>query len=46
MSNGPNTRLKGMKQDIQDTRTEFTQSLAALHGSVDKKFQNINRYNY
>ena len=42
MSNEPNTRLKGMKQDIQDTRTWFTQSLAALCGSMDEKFQNIN----
>ena len=42
MSNEPNTRLSGMKQDIQDTRTEFTQSLAALHGSMDEQFQNIN----
>ena len=41
MSNEPNTRLSGMKQDIQDTRTEFTQFLAALHGSMDKKFQTL-----
>ena len=32
MSSESNTRLSGMKQDIQDTRTEFTQSLAALMG--------------
>ena len=31
-----------MKQDIQDKRTEFTQSLAAIRGSMDEKFQNIN----
>ena len=42
MSNKSNTRLGGMKQDIQDTRIEFTQSLAALRGSMDKKFKNIN----
>ena len=42
MSNEPNTRLSGTKQDIQDTRTEFTLSLAALRGSMDEKFQNIN----
>ena len=29
MSNEPNTRLSGMKQDFQDTTSEFTQSLAA-----------------
>ena len=28
-----------MKQDIQDTRAEFAQSLAALHASMDGKFQ-------
>ena len=28
MLNEPNTRLSGMKQDIQDTTGEFTQSLA------------------
>ena len=33
--------IEGIKQDIQDTRTEFTQSLAALCGSMDEKFQNI-----
>ena len=42
MSNESNTRLGGMKQDIQDTRIEFTQSLAALRGSMDQKFKNIN----
>ena len=42
MSNKSNTRLGGMKQDIQDTRIEFTQSLAALRGSMDQKFKNIN----
>ena len=42
MSNEPNTRSSGMKQDIEDTRTEFTQSLAALRGSMDEKFQSIN----
>ena len=42
MSNEPNTRLSGMNQDIQDTRTEFTQILTALRGSMDGKFQNIN----
>ena len=42
MSNESNTILNGMKQDIQDTRTEFTQSLASLRGSMDEKFQNIN----
>ena len=42
MSNEPNNRLIGMKQDIQDKRTEFTQSLAAIRGSMDEKFQNIN----
>ena len=31
-----------MKQDIQDIKTEFTQSLAALRGSMDEKFQNVN----
>ena len=40
MTNEPNTRLSGMKQDIQDTKTEFT--LAALRGSMGEKFQNIN----
>ena len=29
MSNEPNTMLSGMKQDIQDTTSEFAQSLAA-----------------
>ena len=42
MSNEPNTRLTGMKQDIQDTRTKFTQSLPALLGWTDEKLQNIN----
>ena len=42
MSNEPNNRLIGMKQDLQDKRTEFTQSLAAIRGSMDEKFQNIN----
>ena len=42
MSSEPNARLNGMKQDIQDTRTEFTRSLAALHGSIYQKFENIN----
>ena len=42
MSHEPNTRSSGMKQDIQDTRTEFTQSLAALRGLMNKKFQSIN----
>ena len=28
MLNEPNIRLSGMKQDIQDTTSEFTQSLA------------------
>ena len=42
MSNETNTRLSGMKQDIQDTKTEFTQFLVALCGSMDKKFENIN----
>ena len=42
MSNEPNTRLSGMKQDIQNTRTGFTQSLAPSHGSIDQKFDNIN----
>ena len=36
--------IEGIKQDIQDTRTEFTQSLAALCGSMDKKFQNIDSH--
>ena len=31
-----------MKQDIQDTRTGFTESLATLHGSMDQKFESIN----
>ena len=31
-----------MKQDIQDTRAEFAQSLAVLHASMDGKFQNLN----
>ena len=43
MSNEPNTRSSGMKQDIQDTRTEFTQSLAALRGLMNEKFQNNNQ---
>ena len=38
MSNEPNNRLSGIKQDIQDTKTEFTKSLAALCGSMDEKF--------
>ena len=42
MSDEPNTRLSGMKQDIQDIKTKFTQSLAALCGSMDQKFENIN----
>ena len=42
MSNEPNNRLIGMKQDLQDKRTEFTQSLAAIRGSMNEKFQNIN----
>ena len=32
MPNEPNNRLSGMKQDIQNTRTGFTQSLAASRG--------------
>ena len=31
-----------MKQDVQVTRTESTQSLASLHASIDGKFQNLN----
>ena len=42
MSNKPNSTLSGMKQGIQDTKTNFTQSLAALCGSMDQKFENIN----
>ena len=42
MSSEANTRLTGVKQDILDTRTKFTQSLAALHGSMDQNFENIN----
>ena len=42
MSSEPNTRLSGLKQDIKDTRTEFTLSLTALHGSMDQKFESIN----
>ena len=42
MSSELNTKLSGMQQDIQDTRTEFTQSLAALRGSMDHKFEKIN----
>ena len=38
MSNEPNTRLSGIKQDIWSKRTEFTQSLTAVHGSMDEKF--------
>ena len=38
MSSEPNNRLSVMKQDIQDIRTEFTQSLAALCGSMDQRF--------
>ena len=40
MSDEPNTRFSGMKQDIQDTTSEFAQSLAArLKGW---EIQNIN----
>ena len=42
MSNEPNNRLSGMKQDIQNTRTGFTQSLAASRGWIDQKLQDIN----
>ena len=42
ISNRPNSTLSGMKQGIQDTKTDFTQSLAALCGSMDPKFENIN----
>ena len=42
MSNEPNTRLSGMKQDIQNTRTGFTQSLAPSRDSIDQKFDDIN----
>ena len=31
-----------MKQDIKDVKTEFTQPLAALLGSMDQRFENIN----
>ena len=41
MSNKPNTWLSGMEEDIQDTETKFTQSLVALHASMNKKLQNI-----
>ena len=43
MSNEPNTRFSGMKQDIQDTGTGFTQSLATLRGSMDQKFEDISQ---
>ena len=42
MSNEPNTRLSGIKQGIWAKRTEFTQSLTALRGSMDEKFPDIN----
>ena len=36
--------MSGTKQDIQDTKTEFTQSLATLYGSTDQKFEDINSH--
>ena len=42
MSSEPNTKFSGMQQDIQDTRTEFTQSSAALRGLMDHKLEKIN----
>ena len=41
MSNELNTQLSGMKQDIHDTRTEFTQSLAALCGQWMRNFKTL-----
>ena len=42
MSTESNTRNSGIRQDILDTTTEFTQSLAALCGWMDQKFEDIN----
>ena len=43
MTESHNTRLGGIKQDIQDFKSDFNSLLSSLKNKIQSKFENINR---
>ena len=42
MTESHNTRLGGIKQDIQDFKSDFNSLLSSLKNKIQSKFENIN----